>query len=194
MTMQARSLTAAALLILVAACATTWTVDKYEAPEAGLANRRTYAWKGGEIGLPNDLDPALLARADQAVRVAVESELARKGYTPAEAGSADMLVSYQVAGQRRFVISDDRPVGASAATEAMTPGSSPAPPPSSQLPREQTVRDGTVIVFIDDSATKRLIWRGLINAETRVATNEGAIEQAASMARQIASELPPRGP
>jgi hypothetical protein len=193
MTMQARSLTAAALLILVAACATTWTVDKYEAPEAGLANRRTYAWKGGEIGLPNDVDPALLARADQAVRVAVENELARKGYTPAEAGSADMLVSYQVAGQRRFVISDDRPVGASAATEAMTPGSSPAPPPSSQLPREQTVRDGTVIVFIDDPATKRLIWRGLINAETRVATNEGAIEQAASMARQIASELPPRG-
>ena len=60
--MQARSLTAAALLILVAACATTWTVDKYEAPEAGLANRRTYAWKGGEIGLPNDVDPALLAR------------------------------------------------------------------------------------------------------------------------------------
>ena len=122
--MQARSLTAAALLILAAACATTWTVDKYEAPEAGLANRRTYAWKGGEIGLPNDVDPALLARADQAVRVAVEGELARKGYTPTEAGSADMLVSYQVAGQRRFVISNDRPVGASAATEAMTPGSS----------------------------------------------------------------------
>jgi hypothetical protein len=194
MTMQARCLTAAALLVLAAACATTWTVDKYEAPEAGLANRRTYAWTGGEIGLPNDVDPALLARADQAVRVAVEGELARKGYTPTEAGSADMLVSYQVAGQRRFVISNDRPVGASAATEAMTPGSTPAPPSSSQLPREQTVRDGTVLVFIDDPATKRLIWRGLINAETRVATNEGAIEQAAGMARQIASELPPRGP
>jgi hypothetical protein len=194
MTMQARSLIAAALLILAAACATTWTVDKYEAPEAGLANRRTYAWKGGEIGLPNEVDPALLARADHAVRAAVEGELARKGYTPTEAGSADMLVSYQVAGQRRFVISNDRPVGASAATEAMTPGRTPAPPSSSQLPGEQTVRDGTVIVFIDDPATKRLIWRGLINAETRVATNEGAIEQAAGMARQIASELPPRGP
>jgi hypothetical protein len=194
MTMQARSLIAAALLILAAACATTWTVDKYEAPEAGLANRRTYAWKGGEIGLPNEVDPALLARADHAVRSAVEGELARKGYTPTEAGSADMLVSYQVAGQRRFVISNDRPVGASAATEAMTPGRTPAPPSSSQLPGEQTVRDGTVIVFIDDPATKRLIWRGLINAETRVATNEGAIEQAAGMARQIASELPPRGP
>jgi hypothetical protein len=194
MTMQARSLTAAALLVLATACATTWTVDKYEAPEADLANRRTYAWKGGEIGLPSDVDPALLARADQAVRVAVEGELARKGYTLTQAGSADMLVSYQVAGQRRFVISNDRPVGASAATEAMTPGNTPAPPSSSQLPREQTVRDGTVIVFVDDPATKRLIWRGLINAETRVATNEGAIEQAAGMARQIASELPPRGP
>ena len=52
-------------------------MDKYEAPEADLANRRTYAWKGGEIGLPNEVDPALLARADQAVRVAVEGELSR---------------------------------------------------------------------------------------------------------------------
>jgi hypothetical protein len=74
----------------------------------------------------------------------------------------------------------------------MKPGASPVPPPSSQLPREQTVRDGTVIVFIDDPATKRLIWRGLINAETRVATTEGAVEQAASMVRQIAGEIPAR--
>jgi hypothetical protein len=104
-----------------------------------------------------------------------------------------MHVSYQVAGQRRFVIADDRQVGASAATEAMTPGRAPVPPASSELPREQTVRDGTVIVFIDDPGTKKLIWRGLINAETRVATTEGAIEQASSMVRQIAKEIPARG-
>jgi Domain of unknown function (DUF4136) len=181
------------LALLMVACATGGTVDKFEAPEAGLAARRTYAWTKGEFGTPNEVDPAVLARADRAMRSAIDKELARKGYVAVpDASQADMHVSYQVAGQRRFVIADDQPVGASAATEAMTPGRQPAPPPSSQLPSEQTVRDGTVIVFIDDPATKRLIWRGLINAETRVATTEGAIEQASNMARQIAREIPVR--
>jgi hypothetical protein len=192
--MQLRILPTAGLALLVAACAAAWTVDKFEAPEARLASRRTYAWTGGEFGTPTEVDPAVVARADRAIRAAIEEELARKGYVAVEdTANADMHVSYQVAGQRRFVITDDRPIGASAATESMTPGAEPELPASSRLPREQTVREGTMIVFIDDPATKRLIWRGLISAETRVATTEGAIEQASSMAREIAREIPARG-
>lgn len=188
--MSLRTLSAAGLALLIAACAATWTVDKFEAPEARLASRRTYAWTGGDFGTPTEVDPALVARADRAIRAAIESELVRKGYVAVEdAANADMHVSYQVAGQRRFVITDDRPIGASAATEAMTPGAAELPA-SSRMPREQTVREGTLIVFIDDPATRRLIWRGLISAESRVATTEGAIEQASSMAREIAREIP----
>jgi Domain of unknown function (DUF4136) len=191
--MPVRFLPIAGLALAIAACAATWTVDKFEAPEARLASRRTYAWTGGDFGTPTEVDPAVVARADRAIRAAIESELARKGYVAVdEAAKADMHVSYQVAGQRRFVIADDRPIGASAATESMTPGAEPGPSASSRLPREQTVREGTVIVFVDDPATKRLIWRGLISAETRVATTEGAIEQASGMARQIAREIPAR--
>jgi hypothetical protein len=191
--MPLRFLPIAGLALAIAACAATWTVDKFEAPEARLASRRTYAWTGGDFGTPTEADPAVVARADRAIRAAIESELARKGYVAVdEAAKADMQVSYQVAGQRRFVIADDRPIGASAATESMTPGAEPGPSASSRMPREQTVREGTVIVFVDDPATKRLIWRGLISAETRVATTEGAIEQASSMARQIAREIPAR--
>ncbi len=179
--------------IVLGACGTAWTVDKFEAPEAGFANRRTYAWKDSEFGLPAEVDPALLERAGKALRSTIDAELASKGYVPAaNADSADMLVSYQVVGQRRFVIADDRPVGASAATEAMKPGTVPGAPPSSTLPQEQTVRDGTVIVFIDDPSSKRLIWRGLVSAEARVATTEGAIHQVTEIARQIAREIPGR--
>lgn len=191
--MQLRTLSTAGLSLLIAACAATWTVDKFEAPEARLASRRSYAWTGGEFGAPTEVDPTVVARADRAIRATVEGELARKGFVAVDdAAKADMHVSYQVAGQRRFVIADDRPVGASAATESMTPGAEPGPPASSALPREQTVREGTMIVFIDDPATRRLIWRGLISAETRVATTEGAIQQVSEMARQIASEIPAR--
>src|SRR5262245_60737901 len=122
MSMPLRSLPAAGFALLIAACASAWTVDKFEAPEAHLASRSTYAWAGGDFGTPTELDPAVAARADRAIRAAIESELARKGYVAVdEAAKADMLVSYQVAGQRRFVIADDRPIGASAATESMTP-------------------------------------------------------------------------
>jgi hypothetical protein len=179
--------------IVIGACGTAWTVDKFEAPEAGFAQRRTYAWKDSEFGLPAEVDPAMLDRADKALRSAINAELASKGYVPAgSADNADMLVSYQVVGQRRFVIADDRPVGAAAATEAMKPGAVPGPPPSSALPQEQTVRDGTVIVFIDDPSSNRLIWRGLVSAEARVATTEGAIQQVVDIARQIAREIPAR--
>jgi hypothetical protein len=191
--MPGRSFSAAAFALLLSACAAAWTVDKFEAPEARLASRATYAWSGGDFGAPTELDPTVVARADRAIRAAIESELARKGYAAVEeTAKADMLVSYQVAGQRRFVMADDRPIGASAATESMTPGAEPGLPASSRLPREQTVREGTVIMFVDDPASKRLIWRGLISAETRVATTEGAIEQASNMARQIAREIPAR--
>ncbi|HEX9773063.1 MAG TPA: DUF4136 domain-containing protein [Steroidobacteraceae bacterium] len=177
----------------IAACASTWPVDSFEAPEAGIANRRTYAWKGSEFGVPGETDPAVIERADHALRSAVDTVLAHKGYTPAaDASSADMLVSYQVAGHRRFVMGDEPRVGGASGTEVLTPGATPTPPASSALPREQSVRDGTVIVFIDDPKSDRLIWRGLINAETRVATTEGAIRQAAEMARQIAEEIPAR--
>ncbi len=192
--MRLRALHLAGLVLLIAACASAWTVDTFKAPEPDFAGRRTYAWAGGDFGTPNEVDPGVVARADHAMRAAVDAELARKGYVLVnDAAQADMHLSYQVAGQRRFVIPDERPVG-TMATEAMTPGGSPQPPSASTLPREQTVREGTVIVFIDDPKSKRLIWRGRIDAETRVATTEGAIEQAASMARQIAREVPPGTP
>jgi hypothetical protein len=54
--------------IVLGACGTAWTVDKFEAPEAGFAHRRTYGWKDSEFGLPAEVDPAALERADRALR------------------------------------------------------------------------------------------------------------------------------
>jgi hypothetical protein len=54
------------------------------------------------------------------------------------------------------------------------------------------VREGSVIVFVEDPATGRLIWRGLISDETRVSTPEGAVRQMTELARQVAHEFPAR--
>jgi len=60
------------------------------------------------------------------------------------------------------------------------------------VPREQLMRDTTVIVFVDDPASGQLVWRGLITAETRVGSTEEAIRTVGQMAGHITQEFPAR--
>jgi hypothetical protein len=179
-------------LVLVAACAAHWDVDQFAAPEANFAAKRTFFWKGGELGTPSALPAGVLQQADQQVRAAVIEELTRKGYSRTEsAEGADMIVSYQVSGTRKFVVADDRRVGAPSPNTVLSP-SEMQPPPASELPREVAVRDGSVIVFVDDPAANKLVWRGAITAETRAGSREEGVRQIAEMAREIARQVPGR--
>jgi hypothetical protein len=65
-------------------------------------------------------------------------------------------------------------------------------PPASDLPREQVMRDGTVLLFVEDRESGRLVWRGSVTAETRVSSTEAGIRLVVDMARQIAQEFPAR--
>ena len=126
------------------------------------------------------------------MRATLRTELARKGYSEVpDAASAQLIVSYQVAGTRKFVIADDRRVGAPSPTTVLSP-SEVQPPPMSTVPREQTMRDGTVIVFVADPASGRLLWRGMITAETRAGSTEDAMRTVVEMARHITEEFPAR--
>ncbi len=94
---------AALLLALVAGCATTWQVDNYQAPGSDITARRSFAWKGGELGTVAEVNPAVAAATDLHMREVVVAGLVRKGYQEAaDAKSAQMLVSYQVAGTRKY--------------------------------------------------------------------------------------------
>jgi hypothetical protein len=189
----AQALAVTSALALLAACSTTWDIDRYEAPEANFPSRHTYAWKPGEFATPVQRPAAEVAAVDRAVRAAVDEELARKGFTlTADPNSADMLVSFQIAGYRRFVLSDDKRIGAPSATQVLTPSGTAQLPPTSVVPREQTVGDGSLIVFVDDPRSGKLIWRGLITAQTRVRSPEAGARLAADMARSIAREIPAR--
>jgi hypothetical protein len=108
-----------------------------------------------------------------------------------DAKSAEMLVGYQVVGTRK-VITTQRPRFSAPLPDDVLMQSNPPPPAASELPREQTVRDGSVIVFVSDAATEQLIWRGMITAETRSSSTESAIHTSTEMARNIVSEFPQR--
>jgi Domain of unknown function (DUF4136) len=177
---------------LLGGCATHWDVDSFEAPEGNVAARQTFYWQGGEFGTPASIDPQVVQSTSALLRSTIGQELARKGYTEVDsAAAADMVISFQVAGTQKFVIADDRRVGAPSATKVLSP-SEIQPPPASLLPREQRMRDGSVLVFIDDRATGRLIWRGSVTAETRSGSTEQGVRIIDQMAREIALEVPAR--
>lgn len=181
---------ALAAILTVSACASTWDVDSFVAPEANLGAKRTFAWKPGELGTPLAHQPANAASIESQVRAAVTTELGRKGYVEVPSASgADMLVSFQVAGSRKFVIPEDRRVGAPSPNEVLMPSNVP-PPPASELPREQLVREGIVVVFAEDPASGRLVWRGLVTVESRTSSAEGAIRQITDIARHITQQFP----
>lgn len=183
---------AAAWLALVAGCGSTWTVDRFEAPDSDVAALRSFAWKPGEIGTAAGLPPELAAATESRMRATITTGLAGKGYAEtADASSADMFVTYQVAGSQQFVISDERRVGAPSPTEVLTPGGPPLPA-ASELPREHSVREGSVIVFVEDPASGRLIWRGLVRAEIRTGSSESTMRVVENMARAIVEEFPAR--
>jgi hypothetical protein len=176
----------------LAGCASPWSVDSFEAPEANVATRSSYFIKGGDLGATREVSAGLTARIDEAMRSTLRTELGHKGYSEApDAASAQLLVSYQVAGTRKFVIADERRIGAPSPTTVLSP-SEVQPPPISSVPREQAMSEGTVIVFVDDPASGRLLWRGMISAETRTGSTEDAIRTMADMARHITQEFPAR--
>jgi Domain of unknown function (DUF4136) len=181
------------LLVLASGCASTWDVDTFEAPEANFAVRHSFAWKEGELGTPLAKRPEGANSLESSIRAAVTEELRRKGYVEVPSASgADMIVSYQVAGSRKFVNVDNRRVGAPSPNEVLMPSNIP-PPPASELPREQLIREGNIVVFAEDPSSGRLIWRGLVSVESRTESKQGAIRQTTDIARHITQKFPAYG-
>lgn len=180
------------LLALVAGCVSTDTVETFKAPERDVASLRSYYWKEGEFGLPQVQDAAMIASARQELRETVDAELRAKGYVlAADAASADFLVSYNVVAQRRFESSDTTRVGSPSPNEVLMPGEI-QPPPASMGPREVTVREGTVAIYADDPASGKLLWRGSVDIEQRIASSEAGVRLVHRLAHEITREFPPR--
>lgn len=191
--MSRKLLPALAVFAFLAACSTDrWAVDSYQAPQVDVAARRSFAWREGEVGAPLIKQPAIAADTRQRMRAMITQELALRGYAEAaDAAQADMVVSFQVTGSRRFVESDQRRIGAPSPNELLTPGGVP-PLPASELPREKSVRQGTVIVFVEHPASGDLVWRGLVNAEIRVSSLDKTVDQVIDMGRHIMQAFPSR--
>lgn len=187
-----RRITWMAVAAMAAGCAVHWDVETYAVPGADVASRETWFWKGGDFAGASQIEPAAIAAAESHVRAAVTEELTRKGYREASsAEAADLVASYQVSGMRRFVVDETPRIGAPSPTTVLSP-SETQPPPASTVPREVSVREGSVILFLDDPRLGKLAWRGEVAEQIRAGSPEQAGRIIAQMAREIAKEVPAR--
>jgi len=192
MTRRAATLLLAALVGMTAGCAFHWDVDVYQSPGASVAAKQAYFWKGGDFATAAMPSPSAAASTEASVRSAVVPELTRKGYREtADAKAADFVVSYQVSAVRRYVVDETPRIGAPSPNTVLSP-SEIQPPPASAVPREVAVRDGEVIMFVDDGASGRLLWRGEVAGETRAGSPEQLSRIITQMMVEIARAMPAR--
>jgi hypothetical protein len=182
----------AALAMLAACTANQWNVDSYEAPEADVAGRHSFAWRQGDVGAPLVKRPTVAADVEARLRTEITRELTLKGYVETQdVAAADMIVSFQVSGSRRFEPADQQRIGAPSPDSVLTPGNV-RPPPASELPREVSIREGTVIVFAEHPGSGQLMWRGVVNAEIRTSSLSRAVDKVVDAGRHIAQGFPAR--
>ena len=187
-----RRITGMAVVALAAGCAVHWDVETYAVPGADVASRETWFWKGGDFVGSSQIEPATIAAAQSYVRAAVTEELTRKGYREAaSADAADLVASYQVSGMKRTTLEEMPRIGAPSPNSVLSPAEM-QPPPASSVPREVSVREGSVILFLDDPRIGKLAWRGEVAERIRAGSPEQAGRIIAQMVREIAKELPAR--
>ena len=182
-----------AALTLLAGCATSpWNVDAFEAPGADMAGRTTFFFAPGDIAAPLAPRAEVGQQLQAQVRAAIVQELQHKGYVEtSDAASASVVVTFMAAGTRRFVESDQRRIGAPSPNEVLMSGGIP-PRPASELPPEKSVRDVTLVIYVDDPVKQSLVWRGLVETELRSSSKEMMIRQVAGIARRITQQVPAR--
>lgn len=184
----------AAIVAVGTGCAVHWNVETYAPRDSSVANRETWFWKGGDFNAAQHIEPATIAAATSEVRSVVAEELGRKGYRAVtSAEGADLVVSFQVSGMRRFVVDETPRIGAPSPNTVLSP-SEIQPPPASSVPREVPVREGSVILFVDDAKLGKLAWRGEVSDQIRASSPEQTARIIAQMAREIAKEVPARTP
>jgi hypothetical protein len=170
---------AVASLLGVMGCSPVLTVRTAKDPSAEFPSEALYSWARRPGKMPNDprIDNAKL---EQRVRTAVKAELATKGYTFAEEGRPDFFVGYHVILQESLkpsIVSRKYGYGAGLWGDALGPD----------------FEKGTLILDVIDPKRKKLVWRGIAEAELDLSVSDAEKQKrTAEAVRQILEGFPPK--
>jgi hypothetical protein len=183
-----------ASLVFLAACSSISVQHDFD-PKADFSSFKSYAWTPLPANTAGDprVDNALV---ESRIIAAIDSQLASKGFQKSSSGSADFLVSYAVAVNRRMgahVI--DRyyayPTPYYAGGRYGYPWMGSIAQPEVRV---YEYDEGTLIVDILDARSKGLVFRGAAQATLREnPTPDQSTQRINEAVAKILSKFPPTG-
>jgi hypothetical protein len=153
-------------------------------PRASFDGLATYGWATVSQSVardPHAENPILDAR----IRLAVDNELAARGFKKQESGTPDFLVGYHAAIQEKLSVQyvDDY-YGYSYTNRTRAPRAS-----------YYTYEEGTLVVDVSLPDPRRLIWRAIARAEvTPGQSQEKGDRRLAEAVRKMFDRFPAKGP
>ena len=170
---------ASALFVTFIGCAVIHGQDVItnSAPGIDFAKYRTYRWVPTEgAGQPNQI-------VDTEIKLSIDSQLARKGFTMVDSDQADLLVVYQVAVNRErqwnaYGMGDGFPwPGMRSGTVSATSSS---------------IDVGTLVLDMYDHAAKQLVWTGSATKAIKLSKDQQKNQRNLDKAMQkLLKDFPP---
>lgn len=181
------SLALAALAL--AACTAPTRIDTEAAATADFSQRHTFAWQESIASYDPEPRSDDVQRVKQAIHEAVVEQLSRKGYSPAPAGKADLLVSFHLVVNvtksedlctRRHLIFEWPDFQRKLDTYEICQ--------RDPVMSGRTVRKGTLVVFVVDGATRNLLWQGI--ADGAAVSRRNQVEKLREAVQEMFAAFP----
>lgn len=177
-----------ALLATVSSCSTITVSYDYD-PTANIAAYRTYDWMPGPQEATGDrrIDNSLV---DIRVRTIVDGQLAMKGYSKPASSQPDFYVTYHASLKDLMTLSSQTDYYGYGVGE----GSGGGWPGGNRTTTDvQSYKEAGLILDVLDVATRRLVWRGIAQAEaTPGATPEERQVRIRKAVHEMLEHFPPK--
>jgi len=170
---------------LISGCASTPAEPQsMRDPQADFSAYKTFAWNAetssGNAGQP-------VSVVDGYIRTAIATELTRKGYAEAAAGTTpDLRVEYEAVKAEKVKNNPFR-VGIGVGSYGSNAGGSVGV----SSPSVKNVEEGTLVVHVIDPARNTEVWRGTASRELGKGNVEPAVVQ--TVVADLLSDFPARG-
>jgi hypothetical protein len=152
-------------------------------PQADFDAYTTFGWRTN-----SSADGSPLSLVDTNIRAAIATEMQRKGYIEAPAGSAaDLLLDYEAARTEKMKSSPFR-IGVGVGSYGSSGGASV----STSTPGVKNVIEGSLVVHAIDPARNAEVWRSRISRE--LGKGSVAPEVIQSVVAEVFSDFPARAP
>ena len=144
---------------LISGCASTPAEpQQMRDPQADFSAFKTFAWNADSSATKSDQPVSLV---DGYIRTAVTTELTRKGYVEAAAGTTpDLRIEYEAVSAEKIKNNPFR-VGIGVGSYGSSGGGSVGV----GSPSAKNVKEGTLVIHVIDPARNAEVWRGTASRE-----------------------------